>query len=92
MTGLVVSSIDKWFMGPVPQFTPRDLGVPTGRQNLTEVLKRARSVVKNPAQMAWQDVGTFDRQKTGKVLIRSFLIGRVSEHQATGPFAPRPES
>lgn len=28
ISGLVVSSIDKWFMGPVPQFSARDLGVP----------------------------------------------------------------
>jgi anaphase-promoting complex subunit 4 len=63
MSGLVVSSIDKWFMGPVPQFSPRDLGVPASKQNLTEVLKRAKSVMRDPAQMAWSDVGALENEK-----------------------------
>ncbi|KAH9946631.1 anaphase-promoting complex, cyclosome, subunit 4-domain-containing protein [Amylocystis lapponica] len=53
MAGLVVSPIDKWFMGPVPRFSPHDLGVPGDQQSLTTVIQRARSVINNPAQMAW---------------------------------------
>jgi len=56
MSGLVVSPIDKWFMGPVPQFTAHDLGVPEERQDLRAVIARARSALKDPQQTAWQSV------------------------------------
>jgi anaphase-promoting complex subunit 4 len=59
MSGLLVSSIDKWFMGPVPRFSPRDLGVPGDNQDLHMLLKRAKTVVDDPAQTAWQLVGPF---------------------------------
>lgn len=56
MSGLVVSSIDKWFMGPVPQFIPQDLGIPGTGKTLQEVLKQAREVANDPSQVAWQYV------------------------------------
>ena len=47
MSGLVVSSIDKWFMGPVPQFSLEDLGVPPIR-DLASSLKASREALANP--------------------------------------------
>lgn len=54
MAGLVVSPIDKWFMGPVPQFATRDLGVPGDQHDLKAVMQRARGVLSNQQQTAWQ--------------------------------------
>jgi len=54
ISGLVVSSIDKWFMGQIPQFSPEDLGVPGDKQDLQSVLRRAQIVANNSSQMAWQ--------------------------------------
>lgn len=42
MSGLVVSSIDKWFMGPVPQFDPKDLGIADAGTNLNSAIEQAR--------------------------------------------------
>jgi anaphase-promoting complex subunit 4 len=57
MTGLVVSSIDKWFIGPVPQFTPRDLGIPTeDTRPLNLVLEQIRNVAGDPERLDWQAV------------------------------------
>ncbi|KAJ7293596.1 anaphase-promoting complex, cyclosome, subunit 4-domain-containing protein [Mycena rebaudengoi] len=52
MSGLVVSSIDKWFMGPVPQFNPQDLGAMDGSHDLRTVLENTRAVARD--QMHWQ--------------------------------------
>ncbi|KAI0932220.1 hypothetical protein AcW1_000598 [Taiwanofungus camphoratus] len=54
ISGLVVSPIDKWFMGPVPQFLPHELGVPEEQCNLRAVMERARSVLKDRNQLTWQ--------------------------------------
>ncbi|KZT30397.1 hypothetical protein NEOLEDRAFT_1185228 [Neolentinus lepideus HHB14362 ss-1] len=54
MSGLVVSPIDKWFMGPVPRFSPQDLGVLPEKYSLEEVMVRARRTMADPEQMAWQ--------------------------------------
>jgi anaphase-promoting complex subunit 4 len=57
MSGLVVSSIDKWFMGPVPSFSPRELGLPGDTYgSITDVLEKARSVLSTPGQIVWQAV------------------------------------
>lgn len=58
MSGLVVSSIDKWFMGPVPQFKESDLGLP-GIQPLREVIDLAKAAVNDPNQVKWQHVGIY---------------------------------
>ncbi|KDQ63736.1 hypothetical protein JAAARDRAFT_203134 [Jaapia argillacea MUCL 33604] len=55
MTGLVVSPIDRWFMGAVPQFSPTDLGIPGAIPDLSELIQRAQGAVKDHAQMAWQN-------------------------------------
>ncbi|KXN90007.1 hypothetical protein AN958_05012 [Leucoagaricus sp. SymC.cos] len=56
MSGLVVSSIDKWFIGPIPQFTPRDLGIPTeDTRPLNLVLEQIRNVA---GRLDWQANGT----------------------------------
>ncbi|TFK57285.1 hypothetical protein OE88DRAFT_1744863 [Heliocybe sulcata] len=54
MSGLVVSPIDKWFMGPVPRFSALDLGVSPGKHSLKEVMGRARRTMEDPERMAWQ--------------------------------------
>ncbi|KAG7450497.1 uncharacterized protein BT62DRAFT_1001314 [Guyanagaster necrorhizus] len=55
MSGLVVSPIDKWFMGPVPHFSPRDLGINNGSDSsLSDVLKRTQDLLDNTKQMAWR--------------------------------------
>ncbi|KAJ3575641.1 hypothetical protein NP233_g977 [Leucocoprinus birnbaumii] len=57
-SGLVVSSIDKWFIGPVPQFTPRDLGIPTeDTRPINLVLEQIRNVAGDPARLDWQANG-----------------------------------
>lgn len=55
MSGLIVSPIDKWFMGPVPHFNPRDLGINNGSDSsLSDVLKRTHDLLDNTKQMAWR--------------------------------------
>ncbi|TFY69760.1 hypothetical protein EVJ58_g217 [Rhodofomes roseus] len=54
MSGLVVSPIDRWFMGPVPQFSPHDLGVPGDWSDLKSATLRARRVLREPRLSAWQ--------------------------------------
>ncbi|KAJ7783806.1 anaphase-promoting complex, cyclosome, subunit 4-domain-containing protein [Mycena maculata] len=51
MSGLVVSSVDKWFMGPVPQFNARELGILDGNPDLRTSLEHARAAV---GQTKWQ--------------------------------------
>ncbi|KAJ7092748.1 anaphase-promoting complex, cyclosome, subunit 4-domain-containing protein [Mycena epipterygia] len=55
MSGLVVSSIDKWFMGPVPQFNPRELGIVDGNPNLRTTIEHARTAA---GQTKWQVTAT----------------------------------
>jgi anaphase-promoting complex subunit 4 len=56
MSGLVVSSIDKWFMGPVPRFSSRDLGVLGDKEDLSAVIERAKKVANDPSQIDFQTV------------------------------------
>lgn len=57
MSGLVVSTVDKWFIGPVPQFVPRDLGIPTeDTRPISLVLEQIRSVAGDPSRLDWQAV------------------------------------
>lgn len=56
MYGLVDSEIDKWFNGPVPKFSPEDLGVSGPKATLTEILERARQVASDPTKLAWRNV------------------------------------
>lgn len=59
MSGLVVSSIDKWFIGPVPKFTPRDLGIPVeDTRPFKLVLEQIHNVAGNPEQLDWQAVSS----------------------------------
>ncbi|KAF9015181.1 anaphase-promoting complex, cyclosome, subunit 4-domain-containing protein [Cyathus striatus] len=59
MSGLVVSSIDKWFMGPVPQFRSCDLGIPgEDALKLASVIDQAHTVLNDPTTTASQTVQT----------------------------------
>lgn len=51
MSGLVVSSIDKWFMGPVPQFNPQEFGIVDGDANIHTGIEHARIAA---SQTKWQ--------------------------------------
>lgn len=55
----MVSSIDKWFMGPVPQFSSRDIGVLGDKQELCALLERAKKIANDPTQMKWESVRIF---------------------------------
>ena len=55
MSGLVVSSIDKWFMGPVPTFMPTDLGVPQA-EPLASSVQRVREMLDKPEGLPWPPV------------------------------------
>lgn len=58
MTGLTVSSLDRWFMGPVPNLPPEDLGIPT-IGNLDAAVETARRVLSNPDTFCWPLVRIF---------------------------------
>ncbi len=55
MSGLVVSSIDKWFMGLVPKFSPADLGVPAAEE-LTSSIRVAQQILRSPEGLIWPPV------------------------------------
>jgi anaphase-promoting complex subunit 4 len=81
MSGLVVSSIDKWFMGPISQLSPEDLGVPGDKQDLQSILRRAQAVASEPSQIAWQAVGSTHE----KVVLESrVLMQMILEHHSKG--------
>ncbi|CAL1695872.1 unnamed protein product [Somion occarium] len=66
MSGLVVSSIDRWFMGPVPHFSEDDLRIPNTR-DLETSIQVARETLENPRSFSWppnvkmQDLSRLDR-------------------------------
>ncbi|PFH54494.1 hypothetical protein AMATHDRAFT_134140 [Amanita thiersii Skay4041] len=89
MSGLVVSSIDKWFMGPVPSFSPRDLGLPgDGYVGIQDVLEKARSVLDTPGKVTWQvngiqkDLSHLDRNLDALVHELVMRCGRIFNHAA----------
>ncbi|KAG2023470.1 hypothetical protein CC2G_001122 [Coprinopsis cinerea AmutBmut pab1-1] len=56
VSGLTSSSIDLWFQGEVPQFRPRDLGVPEPQNDqLESVMERAAQVARSPPALEWQE-------------------------------------
>ena len=55
MSGLVVSSIDKWFLGPVPQFPP-DIIAPTHTEDLRTVIDHARAYATDNSKLTWPPV------------------------------------
>lgn len=85
--GLVVSSIDKWFMGPVPQYTLQDLGINATNKTLAEAIKEAKNVAENPsAQPIWQqnvrpkDLSHLDRNLDALVQELATRSGRLFDH------------
>ena len=56
MSGLVVSSIDRWFICPVPQFSMQHLtGVPLS-SSLHSVMEQARQLTEDPSKLTWPPV------------------------------------
>jgi anaphase-promoting complex subunit 4 len=56
MSGLIVSSIDRWFIGPVPQFSMQHLtGVPQPT-TLHSVMEQARQLTDDPSKLTWPPV------------------------------------
>lgn len=58
MTGLTVSSIDRWFMGPVPNLSAEELGIPTAG-NLDAAIETARRALSDPNTFRWPLVRIF---------------------------------
>ncbi|KAK2461900.1 hypothetical protein APHAL10511_006363 [Amanita phalloides] len=89
MSGLVVSSIDKWFMGPVPSFSPRELGLPGDTYGgIPDVLEKARFVLSTPGQVVWQvngvqrDLNHLDRNLDALVQDLATRCRRIFDHAA----------
>lgn len=57
VSGLVVSSIDKWFMGPVPQFSAAELGLPMA-EDLSASVQVVRKTLDDPEGLSWPPVST----------------------------------
>lgn len=55
MSGLIVSSIDKWFTGPVPHFSPELLATPH-TDTLRTTIDRARQFLSDPANLTWPPI------------------------------------
>ena len=81
MTGLTVSSLDRWFMGPVPNLPPEDLGIPT-IGNLDAAVETARRVLSNPDTFCWPLVRIF---LYTTYLDRHNLTSVALECQTAGP-------
>jgi anaphase-promoting complex subunit 4 len=65
MSGLVVSSIDKWFIGPAPRFSSRDISMLGGdTRDLSAVLDRAEALANDPVQLGQQSVGVASTEPT----------------------------
>ncbi|KAI0793487.1 anaphase-promoting complex, cyclosome, subunit 4-domain-containing protein [Abortiporus biennis] len=66
VSGLVVSSIDRWFSGLAPNFTLASLDIPD-KPNLEQSLAAARQVLKNTSEVVWppkvknHDFSQYDR-------------------------------
>ena len=58
ISGLSASSIDRWFEGSGPHFSPQDLGVPGDIDAVTAILVKARAAASDPAQISWTTVCT----------------------------------
>ncbi|KAH9849773.1 anaphase-promoting complex, cyclosome, subunit 4-domain-containing protein [Lenzites betulinus] len=54
-SGLVVSQIDKWFVGPAPRFTAESLGVPQST-NISFALRKARAALNRWDQTVHEEV------------------------------------
>ncbi|KAJ7706158.1 anaphase-promoting complex, cyclosome, subunit 4-domain-containing protein [Mycena rosella] len=85
MSGLVVSSIDKWFMGPVPQFNPQEFGIVNGDAGLRAATEHARTAA---GQTKWQltttqnELNHLDRNLDALVQEIAFRCQRVFEGAA----------
>jgi len=76
ISGLLASSIDKWFSGPVPQFQPADLGVPNqGKRSLADQLERAHIFATDASQMAWQTVRLLVKRHGNLIEVLTDFIG-----------------
>ncbi|KAL5495217.1 hypothetical protein ACEPAI_680 [Sanghuangporus weigelae] len=56
MSGLVVSSIDKWFVGPAPQFSLDSIAPASSTMDLRSSIDRAREFAADPANLTWPPI------------------------------------
>ncbi|KAL5535567.1 hypothetical protein ACEPAF_3661 [Sanghuangporus sanghuang] len=56
MSGLVVSSIDKWFVGPAPQFSLDSIAPAAPTMNLRSSIDRAREFAADPVNLTWPPI------------------------------------
>nr|GAT44205.1 DEAD-domain-containing protein [Mycena chlorophos] len=80
--GLVVSSIDKWFMGPVPQFNPQDFGVLAGALDLRSAIALAYSPIDLNAPSAQLDLNHLDRNLDALLQELAMRCQRVFDRSA----------
>ena len=57
-SGLVVSAIDKWFLGPVPTFRPESIG-PEPHSDLYQAIEDARKLALDSSKLTWPPVSGF---------------------------------
>ncbi|KAF8973944.1 anaphase-promoting complex, cyclosome, subunit 4-domain-containing protein [Flammula alnicola] len=89
ITGLASSSIDKWFIGPIPQFQDVDLGLPDyGNSSLDAALEQAFKIARDSRQVAWQttaprtDISHLDRNIEALIQDLAHRSERVFHHAA----------
>lgn len=58
ISGLSPSSIDRWFVGSAPHFSPQDLGVPGEIDAVAATLAKARTLANDSTQINWKTVCT----------------------------------
>lgn len=57
ISGLASSAIDNWFIGPIPEFHPHDLGIlGYNHSTLNEALNHAFRFAVDSSHMTWQTV------------------------------------
>ncbi|KAF9481412.1 hypothetical protein BDN70DRAFT_876389 [Pholiota conissans] len=87
--GLASSTIDNWFIGPVPEFQSHDLGILEYKHStLNEALDRAFEYAGDPSKMTWQaayprtDIGRLDRNIEALMQDLARRCERVFHHAA----------
>jgi anaphase-promoting complex subunit 4 len=58
ISGLSASSIDRWFTGSAPNFSPQDLGIPGQTDSVTAILEKACTLANDPTGITWKTVCT----------------------------------
>ncbi|KAF8203639.1 anaphase-promoting complex, cyclosome, subunit 4-domain-containing protein [Pholiota molesta] len=89
ISGLASSAIDSWFIGPIPEFHPHDLGIMEyNHSSLNEVLNHAFRFAVDSSHMTWQttvprpDIDHLDRNIEALIQDLARRCERVFHHAA----------